>query len=153
VKIRMLVRLFCLLLAVGPLFSEMVVRTKDGRVFKVAVEGSEVASIEFTSSTGTSVPSAANNVEGLWDTTIPGSVHVQVEFRRAGAGWTGRFLGFKGWETMADLVVDVNRGTISWRRPLAWAGESDQRYTAKVTGNSMTGVFLPSTNWTGTRAR
>jgi hypothetical protein len=95
--------------------------------------------------------SPAGSIEGLWDTTIPGTVRVQLELRRTANGWVGRFWGRKGWEDMADLTVDPAAGTIAWRRPLAWAGERDQRYTAKVTGATMSGVFLPSTNWIGKR--
>lgn len=153
-KPRQLFRFFCLLIFSVPLFSEMVVRTKDGRSFRIPVDGADVATIEFTQAASvqpTPSPSSTSSIEGLWDTTIPGSVHVQLEFSRTGTGLSGRFFGRNGWETMADLVVDSTRGTISWRRPLAWAGEGDQRYTARVTGSSMTGVFLPSTSWTGKR--
>jgi hypothetical protein len=99
----------------------------------------------------TSSETKANTIEGLWDTTIPGTVRVQLEFRNTAKGWSGRFLGRNGWEAMADLTVDSANRTISWRRPLGWAGEPDQRYSATVAGTSMTGVLQPSTNWVGKR--
>lgn len=116
--------------------------------------GTDFAELLPTGTKQTSVkedPSAAGSIEGLWDTTIPGTVRVQLELRRTASGWAGRFWGRNGWENMADLTVNPQLGTIAWRRPLAWAGEGDQRYSAKVTGTTMSGVFLPSTAWSGKR--
>lgn len=53
-----------LLLALAiPAFSEMIVHTKDGRAIRVAVDASEVASIEFVSGVE---GSAARNISGAW---------------------------------------------------------------------------------------
>jgi tetratricopeptide (TPR) repeat protein len=100
-----------------------------------------------------------SGIEGLWDTTIPGTVHVQLEFKPSGSGWTGRFFGRKGWETMADLKFDTATGELSFRRPLKDFGEPDQFYSAKVTGDSMVGKwnYVNSTgnqsSWVGNRAK
>ena len=91
--------------------------------------GADFAELLPTGATQTPVDvttSRLGSIEGLWETTIPGTVRVQLELRRTSNGWAGHFWGRRGWEDMADLTVDAAMGTIAWRRPLAWAGESDR---------------------------
>lgn len=116
-------------------------------------EASVAVVIGAAGTTTASPPSTPSGTSpaGLWDTTIPGSVHVQLRFTGSGSSWSGQFFGRKGWENMADLKVDLSTGKISWRRPLAWSNESDQFYSATVTGSTMSGRFDGS-SWSGKRA-
>ncbi len=86
---------------------------------------------------------------GLWDTTIPGSVHVQLEIRQSAGTWSVRFFGRAGWETMADVRVDPAGATLAFRRPCAQFGEPDQTYSAKIVGGVMHGLFNGGYAWEG----
>jgi len=88
-------------------------------------------------------------MQGLWDTTIPGTVHVQLDIRQSGGTWSVRFFGRAGWETMADVRVDPAGATLSFRRPCAQFGEPDQTYSAKIVGGVMRGLFNGGYAWEG----
>jgi hypothetical protein len=72
--------LVVLLCATTPAFSELIVRTKDGRAIRVAVEVNEVASIEFVDGQPSAPPPTSTPPPGA----ILGSVWHQSE-----NGWSG----------------------------------------------------------------
>jgi hypothetical protein len=65
---------FSLVAAVAA-FPDVTIKTKDGRSFKVAVEPSEVSSIEFTPQVSSSSSSSAQALAGRW----VGTYHNTVE--------------------------------------------------------------------------
>jgi hypothetical protein len=97
------------------------------------------------------LPGSFPDVTGIWDTDIPGTVKVMLDFQRAGSGWSVRFWGRNGWEIMADLRFNPATGEITFRRPLRSLGEPDQIYVARVKGNAMSGTLDGRGAWTGTR--
>ena len=103
-----------------------------------------------TATTSTTTPPAhPEPMQGLWDTTIVGSVHVQLDIRQDAGAWTVRFFGRDGWEIMADVRVDPAKATLSFRRPLAKFGEPDQTYAANVVDGVMHGTFNGGNAWEG----
>ena len=94
-------------------------------------------------------PARPEPIEGLWDTTIVGSVHVQLDIRRNGGAWSVRFFGRDGWETMADVRIDPASATLTFRRPQAQFGEPDQIYSAKIADGVMRGQFNGGYGWEG----
>jgi hypothetical protein len=88
----------------------------DPGVSGIVTGGSSQSKRTLNEAARESPPAPVNTIEGLWDTNIPGTVRLQLEFQRAGNGWSGRFLGRNGWEAMADLVVDPAQATVPRRR-------------------------------------
>jgi hypothetical protein len=104
------------------------------------------------------IPSASNDIAGLWNMNANGYPS-QLEVTRSGAGYALRWLSANApAETMAGVGFNPATGEIKFTRPLKAQGYPDQMYVGRLEAGKLSGTFgsAPKTTgslWSAVRAK